>query len=114
MAECYRCGAYCDPDQDVCLSCRKHVCLPCGIEDGHVKGCPFHPPAVSPQQRRLGERVRAVREGRELSREALASASHLEAADIEVIERGERVADLRTLEAVATALSVDLGALLED
>ena len=65
-----------------------------------------------PFAKRFGERVRAVRESRELSQEALADAARLHRTHISLIERGQRSVRLETIERLAIALRVQPGELM--
>lgn len=63
---------------------------------------------VHPLLRRVGQRVREVREGRGLSQEALADAASLDRSYMSGIERGVRNVSVLKLAAVAKALGVSL------
>jgi len=54
----------------------------------------------------FGDRVRSLREERNLSQEALADAAKLHRTHISLIERGERSVRLETIEALARAFGV--------
>lgn len=54
----------------------------------------------------FGDRIRALREERDLSQEALAGAAKLHRTHISLIERGERSVRLETIEALARAFGV--------
>ena len=54
----------------------------------------------------FGDRIRALREERDLSQEALADAAKLHRTHISLIERGERSVRLETIEALARAFGV--------
>ena len=54
--------------------------------------------------RQFGQKVRAAREARGLSQEALAHAAGLHQPHISLIERGQRSGRLETIEKLATAL----------
>jgi transcriptional regulator with XRE-family HTH domain len=55
---------------------------------------------------KFGEAVRAVRDSRGLSQDALAAAAGLHRTHISLIERGQRSVRLETVVALATALGV--------
>ena len=54
----------------------------------------------------FGDRVRALREAKGISQEALADAAHLHRTHISLIERGRRSVRLETVERLAVALHV--------
>jgi transcriptional regulator with XRE-family HTH domain len=56
--------------------------------------------------RQFGEKVRALREARGLSQEALAHAAGLHRTHVSLIERGQRCARLETIVNLAVALGV--------
>lgn len=63
-------------------------------------------------QRRLGANLRALRQKRGLSQEALADALGIHRTYIGGLERGERNVTLRTVERLAAQLEVDASSLL--
>jgi transcriptional regulator with XRE-family HTH domain len=62
---------------------------------------------------RFGKRVRALREERGLSQEALSFACDLDRTYVSGIERGKRNVSLRNIYALASALDVSLSVLFE-
>jgi transcriptional regulator with XRE-family HTH domain len=64
-------------------------------------------------QKQVGLRLRALREEKELSQEALAAACNLHRTYIGLIERGERSLSLTTIEVIAKALDVPAARLFE-
>lgn len=61
---------------------------------------------VASYAQQFGQRVRALRENKEFSQEALAEAAHLHRTHISLIERGARSVRLETIERLAIALMV--------
>lgn len=66
-------------------------------------------PAKHPALRRLGNRIRHLREERELSQEALADAAHIGRSYMSGIERGVRNCSTLHLLRLARALRVPVG-----
>jgi transcriptional regulator with XRE-family HTH domain len=64
-------------------------------------------------QQQVGLRLRALREQKGLSQEALAAACNLHRTYIGLIERGERSLSIPTVEIIANALGVDPAQLFE-
>jgi len=62
--------------------------------------------------RQFGEKVRAAREARGLSQEALADAAGLHRTHISLIERGQRSVRLETIEKLAVALGTQPASLM--
>jgi transcriptional regulator with XRE-family HTH domain len=71
-------------------------------------------PAVDPEQQAQGARVRAVREARGLSLEALASALDLAPTDLARAERGRRRLTASELHRASLALHVPMWLLFAD
>ena len=63
---------------------------------------------------RFGQRIRTLRNERDLSQEQLAELSGLDRTYISGIERGLRNVALRNIEALAKALEVPMSVLFED
>lgn len=70
--------------------------------------------ALPPIYRRVGLRLKAAREGREVTQEALAERCGIGTDYVGKIEAGTRRVQLETLEAVASALGVPLATLLPE
>lgn len=68
----------------------------------------------SERKRVVGERIRALRKARGWSRERLAEAASVHSSHLGGVERGEHNSSLELLGAVADALGVSLGSLVED
>ena len=66
-------------------------------------------PAKHPALRRLGHRIRQIREGQELSQEALADAARIGRSYMSGIERGVRNCSTLHLLRLARALRVQVG-----
>jgi transcriptional regulator with XRE-family HTH domain len=66
---------------------------------------------MQPIQKRVGERVRVLREKKGISQEALASTCSLHRTYIGLIERGERNLSLTTVEKIAEGLGVQVSEL---
>jgi transcriptional regulator with XRE-family HTH domain len=64
--------------------------------------------------RQFGQRIRALREQRQLSQEDLADAAALHRTHISLIERGQRSVRLETIERLAFALHVQPSELMPD
>jgi transcriptional regulator with XRE-family HTH domain len=69
---------------------------------------------VSPQLRRLGHRIKQLREGRKMSQSALSRASGVHRVYLSGIERGIRNLTVLHLMRIAKALKVTAGELLDD
>jgi len=67
-----------------------------------------------PEQTRVGNKLRELREGMGLSVEALAGRSEISAKLIEQLEAGELVASLAPLIKIARGLGVHLGTFLDE
>ncbi|HVA61813.1 MAG TPA: helix-turn-helix domain-containing protein [Mycobacteriales bacterium] len=75
---------------------------------------PIASPVVDPTLRRLGTRVRRLREDRGLSVERLAELADLSVRGVLYLEHGRRDSRARTLLALAAALGVGIGELFVD
>jgi len=64
--------------------------------------------------RRLGARIRKLREQANISQEALGQISGLHRTYIGAIERGERNPSVLSLQKIAKALNVSVGALFDE
>jgi XRE family transcriptional regulator, regulator of sulfur utilization len=71
-------------------------------------------PPLSPRHRALGRAVKTLREGRELTQEALADRANLSANYTGDLERGERNASVRALWQLADGLNVSASQLLHE
>ena len=71
-------------------------------------------PTVEPRLRKLGRRVRAVRQAAGLSQEAAAAAAGLDRTYFSRIERGLVNPSFTTLERIAATLHVHPGKLFDD
>lgn len=63
---------------------------------------------------KLGRRLRALREARKLSQEALAAAAQIDPKHYQELEHGRTNATMATIVAVARALGVKLAVLFDD
>ena len=71
-------------------------------------------PALSPRHRALGEALRAIRQERKMSQEALADRAGLSANYVGDTERGERNISMRALWQLADGLGVSVVDLLRE
>jgi transcriptional regulator with XRE-family HTH domain len=71
-------------------------------------------PAKHPALKRLGNRIRELREGRNLSQEGLAHLTHIGRSYMSGIERGVRNCSALHLLRIAKALHVRVGELFQD
>jgi transcriptional regulator with XRE-family HTH domain len=71
------------------------------------------PPTPHPFLKRLGTRIRRLRERKGFSQEALADSAHLDRSYMSGIERGVRNVSVLNLAKIARALSVQPGSLFD-
>lgn len=69
---------------------------------------------VQPPSVRLGQAIRRLRRERGLSQEALADRAGLDRTFVGLLERGKRRATLESAEALAQALGLSLGQLVQE